>query len=543
MGSEGQVRPGVLVIFSAGEPRHHPVPLGPEGALVLGHEALAALRLPDSLLAPRHAEVRWAGGRFSVRDLGSPAGTSLGEEALDVPVHGLPDGVLRLGETLALLVADLRPHLERGLHAGGLVAGPALQAALDEAERAGRAGGHLVVWAPCPEDVGPVARRFAAGGRLVRHPDPLGPRLGAPPPLPHQALLEAGDGVLVLEPGRGQVLRGQEQLLEALRAGGGSRPGARPPRVLLALAERPGDLAASGRLRTDLLAELGGARLGLPSASTGRQEELPWLLQQWQADPALDAATLAGALRRLRFDEDRFLARELVRRSSEALIGRRGQASVPPHSEHQPRRDLRGRAPAVDGTGPAAAPEAGHPGNRLRRAAATLTREALEEHLARHGDDRAAAARALGLEPLQLARLLEARAVPPPPLPRPEGPPDPRLAPRLAWAAPRFELRADVGAAFPGEPEVTAQLPALEALLARVRPALEVVLDELEQAGRTFRAPDGWSWLGTTLDLGALLRGQGLGRLTGLRLDTEVEPFLGPAEARRVLEAAAAALV
>ena len=88
---EGPPEPGLLLVFSAGEPMAQVVPLR-DGAIEIGRDSLGALK--DPLLSRRHAAVRFDGERLTVRDLGSRNGTAadgiaLGAAEADELVHCL----------------------------------------------------------------------------------------------------------------------------------------------------------------------------------------------------------------------------------------------------------------------------------------------------------------------------------------------------------------------------------------------------------------------------------------------------------------------
>jgi hypothetical protein len=81
------------------------VDLDPDGETVLGRLPASPLRLAQPEVSYRHAAVRWAGGAWQVRDLGSTNGTTVDGARLD-PEVWTP---LRPGSVLAL--AGVRLHV------------------------------------------------------------------------------------------------------------------------------------------------------------------------------------------------------------------------------------------------------------------------------------------------------------------------------------------------------------------------------------------------------------------------------------------------
>ncbi len=64
----------------------------------IGRGPDAGLSLPDATVSIQHARVEWAGGRWTVRDLGSTNGTRVNEAAVHAATALTPGDVLGLGE-------------------------------------------------------------------------------------------------------------------------------------------------------------------------------------------------------------------------------------------------------------------------------------------------------------------------------------------------------------------------------------------------------------------------------------------------------------
>src|SRR5260370_9030017 len=78
---DGVAEPGLLKVFAAGAAAFEPIPLV-ESRLLIGRGEECHLRLDDARASRAHAEINHTGGRFTVRDLGSPNATFLHPERI-----------------------------------------------------------------------------------------------------------------------------------------------------------------------------------------------------------------------------------------------------------------------------------------------------------------------------------------------------------------------------------------------------------------------------------------------------------------------------
>lgn len=140
---QGAPLPGVLLIHHNREPLCVPLPLV-AGQLDLGRGRGALEAYVDPRMSRRHARVRYDGRCFLVEDLGSHNGTFLDGIRLESGRAYSGARVLRTGDSLFILCADLRSFQSAGiLREEGIIKGPALQAAYEQARGAARLGDML----------------------------------------------------------------------------------------------------------------------------------------------------------------------------------------------------------------------------------------------------------------------------------------------------------------------------------------------------------------------------------------------------------------
>jgi transcriptional regulator of acetoin/glycerol metabolism len=424
--TRGDPIPGVLVIHSNGVPLLRAEALV-SGHLEIGRASFGGKALDDDRMSSRHARVSLEGDRWTVLDLGSRNGTHAngkrirGEAAWDEP------GVLRLGRSFFLRVADVRPFTQEALATGPLVErrgdtilGPTLRAAFGEVERAARHGDVLLLSGESGVGKELAARAFHeacshhagpfVGVNCAAIPEGLAERLlfgakrgaysGAA--TDSDGYLQAADGgTLFLDEVADLDAQVQAKLLRAIEARevmalGASRPKAVDLRICSATRDLRAEVA-SGRFRADLYFRVGRPEVTLPPLRE-RLEELPWLV----------AAELARASRELSarssFIETCLLrpwpgnVRELsseVRRIAAAALAS-GQNTV-------------GASALGAGAGVAFEKE---PGEATDTAHVLPDGHVIEAALKEHGGNVSRAARALGLHRNQLRRWLARNGTP-----------------------------------------------------------------------------------------------------------------------------------
>jgi len=314
--------PGVALLFSGETPRCEAIPLA-GGAVELGRGTAG---IDDGRASRRHAEVAFAGERFRVRDLDSRNGTFLDGERVEGEAAAGPGGLVRIGRSLFLLVADLRPFASGVETRGGRVVGPTLRRAWDDVARAAQAGNTLLVTgetgtgkelaARAFHDAGPASRGPFVAVNCAAIPEGVAERLlfgakkGAYSGAGADAdgYFRAADGGTLFLDELGELDEAvQGKLLRALETREvtplGATAGVRVDvRVCAATTRDVRKAVADGSFRRDLYFRVGRPEVGLPPLRA-RREEIPWLVARAlrDADPALrpdltlvETATLAA---------------------------------------------------------------------------------------------------------------------------------------------------------------------------------------------------------------------------------------------------------
>lgn len=300
-GTASEPVPGVLVIFSSRAPQYRPVVIPREGVLTLGREDMGGIPVPDEKVSRQHAEVSFAGGQFTVKDLGSRNGTFIDGLKMEGALKAKSGAVVRLAQTVMVLEADLRRFLAGHVRADDVVIGPTLQHALDRAVVARSTDAHLLVRGESGAGKELVAHRFHDSGtrrgpfvavNCAAIPPSMAERLffgavkGAYTEAKADAegyLAAADGGVVFLDEIAELDLQVQAKLLRALETGEFLPLGASTPRrvSLHVVAASHRDLraaVAANTFRSDLFYRLSQFEVTLPPLRE-RKEELPWLMR------------------------------------------------------------------------------------------------------------------------------------------------------------------------------------------------------------------------------------------------------------------------
>ena len=306
---------GVVVVFANGAPT-----LQARGTLqrplIIGRATSSGLDIADERASREHTEVRHDGERWIVRDLKSHNGTYLDGHRVVDTVTSESARVLRLGQTLLLLDADVRrfrrPHR---LDDPQVVVGPAMRDALEQIAHAASLGDHCLIIGESGTGKEHAARSYHARGMFAK-----GPFVGVNcATIPHGIaerllfgakrgaysgavadvvgyLQSAQNGVLFLDEVGELDLDVQAKLLRVLETREVMPLGASTPRAidLRVVAATNRDLRAAiseGKFRADLYFRLAQQEVLLPPLRQ-RPEELPWLaaLEIRRASPTLKAS-------------------------------------------------------------------------------------------------------------------------------------------------------------------------------------------------------------------------------------------------------------
>ena len=407
--SDGAPNPGLVVIWSDKSPQWRVLPLG-ENKLVVGRADV-----PDDRVSREHAEVGFADGTWTVRDLGSRNGTFIDGHRVTGQAEVKGARVLRIGHTLALLRSDVTAFERGGVITNEkMVAGPLLRETLDRIAGLAQAQPSLLVHGESGSGKELAARWFhsagpSAGGRFLAVncatiPEGVAERLlfgakrGAYSGATADAtgLVESAEGGVLLLDEVGELdLDVQAKLLRVVETHEVIPLGAQGPRkidVRFCFATHR-DLTAAvadGRFRADLYYRIAQPQIVMPPLRS-RLEEIPYLiaraLEAKGGTPPVHAKLVEECLLRPWPGN----VRELSAAIGAAIERAKSERASDVRRQHLPADAGKERAVATPVA--AAGPELG--------------RAELEKALADNGGNVSAAARALGLHRTQLYRLLK----------------------------------------------------------------------------------------------------------------------------------------
>ncbi|WP_437965454.1 sigma 54-interacting transcriptional regulator [Sorangium sp. So ce260] len=314
--SPAAATPGLVVIFTRGQPACAPIPLA-DGAVVLGRApADDMVVVDDEQVSRRHARVALSGQGLQISDLGSRNGTFVDGEQVEEQVFSSLPRLIRIGGTLLRFTADIAPFQRGGVleHEDGVV-GPTLRQTRELIARAGARGETLLLTGPSGSGKELAARAFHAatgrGGPFVAVncaaiPEGLAERLlfGARRGAYSDATADAEGyvqaahgGTLFLDEIAELDASVQPKLLRVLEtrevlALGDTRPRKVEFRLCAATLRDLQAEVAARRFREDLYYRIGRPEVRIP-ALTERLEELPWLIA---AELKRDGARLAPSV-------------------------------------------------------------------------------------------------------------------------------------------------------------------------------------------------------------------------------------------------------
>jgi transcriptional regulator with AAA-type ATPase domain len=161
--------PGAVVLFSVDRALHL-VMTPRDGVVSLGRDALTPLGAVDARISRNHCTCRWTGDAWVVRDEQSRNGTAVDGRPCVGEVSVGERALVRLGDTLVLLVPDVIPYAERPVRVeGAAVVGATMSAVYDEI-RAAAGGRVLHVTGPSGAGKELAARAFHATGDRPKGP-------------------------------------------------------------------------------------------------------------------------------------------------------------------------------------------------------------------------------------------------------------------------------------------------------------------------------------------------------------------------------------
>jgi transcriptional regulator with GAF, ATPase, and Fis domain len=427
------VQPGLLLVWAAGKPRSLAIRIPPTEELVLGRDFMAREfpDLPDGHMSRQHTAVRFTGGVFEVRDLGSRNGTFVDGVRIDQPAaEGL---VLRIGESLFLFCADLgRFQSGTTVEKNGFVVGPMLRQRLNQISLAaehslvlhmsGETGAGKELAARHFHEASPRRASAFVAVNCAAIPVGLAERLlfgakkgaysGADADV--SGYVQAADGgtLFLDEVGELDPLI-QAKLLRVLETHEVLPLGASKPRaVSFALVSAThADLRnriAEGKFREDLYFRIGRPTVALPPLRE-RREEIPFLIEKALAEFERSSAhyTLVEAALTRYWPGN---VRELLVELRSAVLAARATGNEVARAAHL------GDNAGTSLREPAAPPRAEEVDDAepVVPAWRGITRKRIEDTLTRECGNISAAARALGVHRNQLRRLMARFNIPSP---------------------------------------------------------------------------------------------------------------------------------
>lgn len=298
---DGAPQPGMVLVFSSGQPL-----LGPmlaDGEMILGRGEFRGVELRDRSMSRRHATVRHQDGTWTITDEASRNGSYLNGERISGSTQTTENAVLRTGETVVLLLSDIRPFLEHHIDlTEEYIVGPRMAPLLAQVLRAansgvlhvtGETGAGKEIAAKHFHRFGPgrdgsfVAVNCAAIPEGVAERLLFGATKGAYSGADKEVsgyVQEANGGTLFLDEVGELDLNVQAKLLRVLETREVLPLGAsRPKRVELHLCSATHrdlrESVAVGKFREDLFYRLGRPHVSLPPLRE-RIEEIPFLVER-----------------------------------------------------------------------------------------------------------------------------------------------------------------------------------------------------------------------------------------------------------------------
>lgn len=293
--------PGALLVFSSGEPMSGALPIVQGKELVLGRGQLHGIELRDNCMSRRHASVRREEKTWCVIDHESRNGTYVNGQLVTDRALGADFKTVRVGETVFLLLEDIRPFLRQGVEErDDSIVGVQMTSLLQAVSRAAQTGVlHITGETGSGKEV--VARafhKFGAGARdrfvavnCATIPEGLAERLlfgtkkGAFSGADRDAqgtIQEANGGTLFLDEIGELDLAVQAKLLRVLEARevvplGATRPVPVDVSLCSATHRDLRQAVADKTFREDLFFRLGRPRVAIPPLRE-RPEEIPFLV-------------------------------------------------------------------------------------------------------------------------------------------------------------------------------------------------------------------------------------------------------------------------
>ena len=424
--SQDRPIPGLVMIFSGGRPHCTPMRLDTKPVVLGRFPADDVAVVDDDRISRRHTKITLKGEGVRVTDLESRNGTFVDSVRINDESYSRLPRVLRIGQSLVLFVADVRPYFSGAVEVDAEeVVGPVLRKVRQAVARGAESGDSLLLTGPSGAGKELAARAFhAASGakgafvavNCATIPTGLAERLlfgarkgtysGATADA--EGYVQAADGgTLFLDEVAELDVAVQPKLLRVLEQHevvslGASHPRKVDVRICAATLRDLRAEVTAGRFREDLYYRIGRPEVRLPSLLE-RLEELPYLIAREleRVDVRLTAhfTLIEACVLRPWPGNVRELLGEIRRAGRDALADNRTAVKDKdlPESAGREISDARRVTASGGGTGPSA----------------ELPREIIEGALRAEQGNVTRAARALGMHRNQLRRWIAKNNVDP----------------------------------------------------------------------------------------------------------------------------------
>jgi DNA-binding NtrC family response regulator len=302
---KGTPIPGLLLVWSGKRPTLAAIPLPrPPAKLDVGRGRVGPVLIEDATVSRKHARIGLEAGVWRIEDLDSRNGTAVDAVPLVGEYSGPAPRLVRVGDSLLLPRADVRPFIGAVLDlADNMVKGPTLAAVWQEVAAAAQSGESLHITGESGSGKELAARAFHSHGHHADGPFIavncaniptgvaerllFGAKKGAYSGSTADAdgyLQAAHGGTLFLDEVAELDLSVQAKLLRVLEtkevlALGAAKGRPIDVRVVSATHKPLRGEVAAGRFRDDLYFRIGRPEVSLPPLRE-RAEELPWLIER-----------------------------------------------------------------------------------------------------------------------------------------------------------------------------------------------------------------------------------------------------------------------
>jgi transcriptional regulator of acetoin/glycerol metabolism len=140
----GLPEPGLILIFSAGQPTFAVIPLD-RGSVVVGRGEVGGVMIRDRWMSHPHARISFDSHSWTVEDLDSRNGSAVDGVEIPSGKKQVATGIVRMGHSIFLLAEDVHPFRTGITRSGDTIMGPRLQRTFAAIARAANPGRVLLI--------------------------------------------------------------------------------------------------------------------------------------------------------------------------------------------------------------------------------------------------------------------------------------------------------------------------------------------------------------------------------------------------------------